>query len=229
MSDFPKVRTLSGAGSQAGASVLSSNKVLRNTYILLSVTLLFSAAMAGVSIALGVPPLPWWMALIGMFGLLFLVNATRNSAAGIASVFAFTGFFGFMLGPVISAYLRFLPNGGEVVMTALGGTGLIFAGMSIYAIKSRRDFSWMGGMLMAGMIVVFVAALANIFLHMPALQIAISAVAMLVFSAMMLYDTSRIINGGETNYLMATISLYLDIYNVFISLLQLAGIASSDD
>jgi len=216
------------APSYASGSALSTNKVLRNTYLLLSMTLLFSAATAGIAMAIGAPVLPWWAALAGMFGLLFLVNATKNSAAGIASVFAFTGFVGFMLGPIISLYLR-MPNGGEVVTTSLLGTGAIFLGLSAYAVTTRKDFSYMGGFLFAGVIAIFVLALANIFLALPWLSLAISAAAMLVFSALILFDTSRIVNGGETNYLMATIALYLDIYNVFISLLNITGFLSGDE
>lgn len=223
-----RVQGYATTGSYAGASPLATNKVLRNTYLLLSMTLLFSAATAGVAMAISAPPLPWWAMLIGMFGLLFLVHKTKDSAAGIASVFAFTGFMGFVLGPVISAYLL-LPNGGQVVTTSLLGTGAIFLGLSAYAVTTRKDFSYMGGFLFAGVIAIFVLALANIFLQLPWLSLAISAAAMLVFSALILYDTSRIISGGETNYLMATIALYLDIYNIFISLLNITGFLSGDD
>jgi len=225
----PKLRTYASSTAYGASSALAQNKVLRNTYLLLSMTLLFSAAMAGVAMAVGAPPLPWWMMLIGMFGLLFLVNATRNSGAGIASVFAFTGFLGFALGPMISAYVAVVPNGAQMVALSLGGTGAIFLGMSGYALASKRDFTGMGSFLMIGVIVLFVASLANIFLDISGLQLAISAAAIVVFSLLMLYDTSRIINGGETNYLMATIALYLDIYNVFVHLLSLTGFMSSDD
>lgn len=223
------VKTSPRAYADTARSVIAGNKVLRNTYLLLSMTLLFSAAMAAVAMALNVPPMPWWVTLIGMFGLLFLVNATRNSAAGIVSVFAFTGFFGFILGPTLTAYLTFVPNGAQMVGVALGGTGTIFLAMSAYALTSKKDFSYMGSFLMIGVLVLFVAMLANIFLDIAGLQLAISAAAIVVFSLLMLYDTSRIINGGETNYLMATIALYLDIYNVFVHLLALTGIWGGDE
>ena len=226
----PQFRTVPTTGALGGVSAaVSANKVLRNTYLLLSMTLLWSAALAGVAMAVGAPAFPWWLNLIGMLGLLFLVHATRNSAMGIVSVFAFTGFMGFTLGPMLSAYLSFVPNGGQLVAMSLGGTGVIFVAMSAYAVTSKKDFSFMGGFLLAGLVIVLLAGIANIFLAMPALQIAISAAAIGVFSALILFDTSRIIHGGETNYLMATISLYLDIYNIFVHLLSLTGILSGDD
>lgn len=210
-------------------SLLVTNKVLRNTYILLSMTLLFSAATAGLSMAIGAPALPWWMNLIGMLGLLFAVHATRNSGWGLAMVFAFTGFIGFTTGPMLTAYLKFVPNGGQMVALCLGGTGAIFAAMSAYAITSKKDFSFMRGFLLAGVLIVLIAGIANIWLGMTGLALAISVVAIGIFSALILFDTSRIIHGGETNYITATVSLYLNLYNIFISLLNITGITSSDD
>ena len=210
-------------------SVFATNKVLRNTYILLSMTLLFSAATAGLSMAIGAPALPWWMNLIVMLGLLFGVQAARNSVWGLPLVFAFTGFIGFTTGPMLTAYLKFVPNGAHLVAFSLGGTGAIFAAMSAYAVTSKKDFSFMGGFMLAGMLLVLLAGIANIWLHMTGLALAVSVASIGIFSAMILFDTSRIIHGGETNYITATVSLYLDLYNIFISLLNLTGIISTDD
>jgi modulator of FtsH protease len=211
------------------ASLLETHKVLRNTYMLLSMTLLFSAAMAGVSMALQVPPLHWALMLGGMIGLLFLTHFTRNSIWGLASVFAFTGFIGFATGPVINAYLTAFSNGGQLVMVALGGTGTIFMALSAYALTTRKDFSYMRGFVMIGLLTVIIAAVANIFLQMSGLALAISTAAIGVFSALILFDTSRIIHGGETNYISATVALYLNIYNIFMSLLHLTGALGGDD
>jgi len=208
--------------------VLSTNKVLRNTYALLSMTLLFSALTAGVAVVTHAPPLPWFIVLAGFFGLFFLTSRLSNSAWGLAAVFALTGFMGYTLGPILSLYLA-LPNGPQIVMTALGGTGAIFLGLSGYALVTRKDFTFMGGFLAVGLLVVILAMLANIFLAIPALTMTLSAVVVLLMSGFILYDTSRIINGGETNYIMATVALYIDIYNLFINLLQLLGIFSGDD
>ncbi|WP_297529236.1 Bax inhibitor-1/YccA family protein [Thiohalobacter sp.] len=215
--------------SRAETSALETNKVLRQTYMLLSMTLLFSAGMAGLSMAMNMPPMTYLVSVGIAFLLLWLVlPRTANSGAGLAVVFAFTGLMGFGLGPILSMYLA-IPNGGQVVMTALGGTGVIFMALSAYAMTTRRDFSFLGGFLFVGLIVVLVAAIANIFLAIPALSLAISAIAVLIFSGLILFDTSRIINGGETNYIMATVALYLDIYNLFLHLLQLLGAFSGDD
>lgn len=225
------VRTQPGAYREpvAEASLLETNKVLRNTYLLLSMTLLFSAAMAAVSMALKVPPLHWAITLVGMLGLLFLTHATRNSVWGLASVFAFTGFIGFTTGPMLNAYLTAYSNGAQLVMTAAGGTGAIFLGLSAYALTTRRDFSGMGKFLMMGVIALVVASIANIFLGIGGLALAISTAAIVVFSLLILYDTSRIVNGGETNYISATVALYLNIYNIFISLLQLTGVFGGEE
>lgn len=209
-------------------SVVNTNKVLRNTYMLLGMTLLFSALCAGVSMAMNFPPLPWFISLALMFGLLFLVNATANSAWGILTVFLFTGFFGLMLGPMLSFYLA-MPGGSQLVLQALAGTAVVFFGLSAYALTTRKDFSFMGGFLMVGMIVAIVAMIANIFLAIPALSLTISAAVVMIMSGLILFDTSRIVNGGETNYIRATVSLYLNIYNLFIHLLSLMSALSGDD
>jgi modulator of FtsH protease len=218
-------RTMQSHRSEA--SVLATNKVIRNTYILLSMTLAFSALTAGVSMALGLPHPGLILTLIGYFGLLFLTTKLRNSPAGILAVFALTGFMGYTLGPILSAYLS-LPNGGQIVMQAMGGTAAIFLGLSGYALTSRKDFSFMGGFLMVGILVAFLGGLAAIFFEMPALSLAVSAMFVLLMSGLILWETSNIIHGGETNYIMATVTLYVSIYNLFTSLLHLLGFMNND-
>jgi modulator of FtsH protease len=210
------------------ASILVTNKLIRNTYTLLSITLLFSALTAALSVVLMMPPMTYLLCIGGAFLLMWLVlPRTANSAAGLGVVFAITGLLGFALGPILTMYLS-LPNGPQIVMTALGGTGVIFLGLSGYALTTRRDFSFMGGFLIVGFLVVLGAALLNIFLAIPALSLALSAVIVMLMSGFILYDTSRIINGGETNYILATVSLYMSIFNIFINLLHLLGFAGDD-
>ena len=203
-------------------SVLSTNKVLRNTYTLLSMTLLFSALCAGIAVMTNMPPLGMIVTLVGYFGLLFLTTRFRNSGLGLLFVFALTGFMGLTLGPILNAYLS-LPNGDQIIMTAMGGTGIIFLGLSGYALTTRKDFSFIGGFLMVGILVAFLAGIASIFLSMPGLSLAVSAMFVLLMSGLILYQTSQIIHGGETNYIMATVTLYVSIYNLFVSLLHLLG------
>lgn len=198
--------------------------VLRNTYLLLSLTLLFSAAMAGLAIVNNAKPLVWYIQLIGMIGLLLLVNALRNSALGLLAVFAFTGFMGYTLGPVLSAYMLTYKNGAQLIFTALGGTGLTFMGLSAVVLTTRKDFGFLGNFLFIGLLVVAVASIANIFFHVSGIQLAVSAAMIFIASGLILFDTSRIIHGGETNYISATVSLYLDIFNLFVSMLQLLGV-----
>ena len=209
-------------------TALTTNKVLRNTYTLLSMTLLFSTITAGIAVATHAPPLHWLITLGGYFGLLFLTSALRNSAWGLAAVFALTGFMGFTLGPILNMYLG-LPNGPQIVMTALGGTGAIFLGLSGYALVTRKDFSFLGAFLMVGMLVAFLAGLAAMLFSMPGLSLAVSAMIVLLMSGLILFQTSEIINGGETNYIMATVTLYISLYNLFLSLLQLLGVFSGDE
>lgn len=208
-------------------AILATNKVLRNTYSLLSMTLIFSAIMAFVGIAMNVG---YGMALVAdiiAIGLLwFALPRTANSGAGIGVIFAITGLFGLGLGPVISHYLAINPS---IVMTALGGTGVIFLGLSGYALTTRKDFSFMAGFLMVGMLVVLGAALLNIFMQMPVLFLVINAAVVMIMSGFILYQTSSLINGGETNYIMATASLFLSILNLFQALLHLLGAFSGDD
>ncbi|HBH35073.1 MAG TPA: BAX inhibitor protein [Gammaproteobacteria bacterium] len=208
--------------------VLATNKVLKNTYMLLSSTLLFSALMAVVSIYLEMPPMAYMGAVIvSMLLGMFVLPRTANSTSGIGVIFLITGLLGFGLGSIITQYLA-MPKGPEIIGTAFAGTGIIFLSLSAYVLTSRRDFSFMGGFLFAGMITVVIAMVANIFLALPALSLALSAAIILLMSGLILFDTSRIINGGETNYIMATYSLYLSIFNIFISLLQILGIMGDD-
>jgi modulator of FtsH protease len=208
-------------------SVLSTNKVIRNTYALLSLTLLFSALTASVAVVTNMPPFNPIITLVGYFGLLFLTTRFRDSGLGLLFVFALTGFMGLTLGPIVSAYLH-LPNGGQIVMTAMGGTGVIFLGLSGYALTTRKDFSFIGGFLMVGILVAFLAGLASLFFTLPGLSLAVSAMFILLMSGMILYETSQIIHGGQTNYIMATVTLYIAIYNLFLSLLQLLGVMSDE-
>ncbi|MDE0479945.1 MAG: Bax inhibitor-1/YccA family protein [Gammaproteobacteria bacterium] len=207
-------------------SVLAVNKVLRNTYMLLSLTLAFSAFTAMLST--NAPPLNPWIFLIGAFGLLFITQALANSAWGLVSVFAFTGFFGYALGPIIGFYLS-TQGGTDIVMTALGGTAFIFFGLSGYALTSRRDFSFMRGFLGAGALVLMAAVVIGLIWPMPALQLALSSAFMLFASALILWQTSSIIHDGERNYILATITLYLSIYNLFMSLLHLLTAFTGND
>lgn len=208
--------------------IVSQHGVLRNTYMLLSLTLLFSAGMAGVSMALEVPPLGW-LTLIGYFALLFLTAYLRNSIWGLVSVFALTGFMGFTLGPILNFYLQALSNGGQIVMMALGGTGAIFLGLSGYALTTKRDFSGWGSFLTVGIIVAFLLGLGAYFFQIPALSLAVSAMFVLLMGGLILFQTQQIIRGGETNYIMATVTLYVSIYNLFLSLLQLLGAFMGED
>jgi len=207
---------------------LATNRVLRNTYLLLSMTLLFSAVSAAISMALNLPHPGLLLTLAGYFGLLYLTTKFRNRELGIAFVFALTGFMGYTLGPILNAYLA-LPSGGQVVMTAMAGTALIFLGLSTYVRLTRKDFSFMGGFLFAGILTAFFAALGAFFFEMPALALAVSALFVLLMAGLILYETSNIIHGGETNYVMATVTLFVAIFNLFTSLLHLLGFMGGDD
>lgn len=214
---------------QVRGSALATNKVLRNTYMLLAATLGFSALTAGLSMALNLPHPGLIITLVGYFGLLFAVHKTANSALGLVFVFALTGFMGFTLGPIISMYLQALPNGGQVVTTALGITAATFVGLSAYAIKTEKDFSYLGGFLMVGIIGAFLLGLVALFFNMPTLSLVVSGVFVIAMGGLILFQTSQIIGGGETNYILATVTLYVSIYNLFTSLLHLLGALSGDD
>ena len=199
------------------------NKLIRNTYMLLSMTLFFSAFMAGVAMVAGLPRMHWAITLVGFFGLLFLTNMLRNSVWGLISVFALTGFMGLTLGPVISAYITVFSNGAELVMMAFGSTAIIFLGLSGYVLVTRKDFNFMGSFLFIGILVAFLAGLGAIIFNIPSLSLAVSAMFVLLMSGYILYQTSEIVHGRETNYIMATVDLYVSIYNLFLSLLHLFG------
>jgi len=209
-------------------SVLATNKVIRNTYLLLSLTLAFAAVVAGVAVALKLPHPGILLTLVGYFGLLFAVHKLKDSGLGILAVFGLTGFMGYTLGPIVSRYLG-LPNGGEVVMQALGATAVLFIGLSGYALTTRKDFSFMGGFLTVGVLVALVAGLAAVFFEIPALSLTVSAAFVLLMSGLILYETSNIIHGGETNYVLATVTLFVSIFNLFTSLLQLFGFMGRDE
>lgn len=215
--------------SRPESSILETNKVLRNTYLLLSLTLLFSALTAGASMALNLPHPGMIITMVGYFGLLFLTTKFSDRGLGIFFVFALTGFMGLTLGPIINMYIHAFSNGHELVLTALGGTGVIFLGLSGYALTTRKDFSFLGGFLMVGILVAFLAGIGAVIFAIPALSLAVSAMFILLMSGMILYQTSAIIHGGETNYILATISLYVSIYNLFLSLLQILGALSGED
>ena len=220
------------AVARSREAILATNKVLRNTYMLLSMTLLFSAAMAAVSMVINAPYMGFWPLLVS-FALLFVINKFQNSAWGIVLVFAFTGILGFALGPVIAYYLQ-APGGNEIVMTSIGLTGVIFLSLSGYTLTTQKDFSFMRGFLFTGMMVV-IGAMLIMFVgsffgfYVSGLHLALSAAIVILMSGFILFDTSRIIHGGQTNYIMATVSLYLDIYNLFIALLHLTGAFGGDD
>jgi len=218
--------TTSTARSQT--AVLSTNKVIRNTYTLLSMTLLFSALIAGVSMSLNLPHPGLLLTLGGYFGLLFATAKFRNSSLGLAFVFALTGFMGYTLGPILNSYLA-MTNGSQIITTAMAGTGAIFLALSGYALTTRKDFSFMGGFLMVGILVAFLGGLGAVLFEIPVLSLAVSAMFILLMSGLILYETSNIIHGGETNYIMATVSLFVSIFNLFTSLLHLLGVMSGDD
>lgn len=221
-------KSLYDVGSTGIESVLSTNKVLKNTYMLLGLTLLVSTVTAGMSMAMGLGQGTALILMLVGFGLLFVVHKTADSSKGLLAIFAFTGVMGASIGPMLNYYLA-MPNGPSLVMQALGGTAVVFFGLSAYALTTRKDFSYMGGFLMVGLLVAVVAMIANIFLAIPALSLTISAAVVMIMSGLILFDTSRIINGGETNYIRATVALYLDIYNLFIHLLSLLSAFSGDD
>ena len=201
-------------------SILASHSVLRNTYFLLSLTLLFSALTAALSVSIHARP-GFLLSILGMFGLSFLTQKLRYSPWGIVAVFAFTGFMGFILGPLLDMVMRTFANGGQIIMTSLGATGLIFMSLSGYVLTTRKNFSYLGGFLFVATMVVFLAAIAGIFLKMPVFNLLISGAFALISSAYILYTTSEIINGGEDNYIIATASLFVSIFNLFVSLIQI--------
>ena len=219
-------RTLTADRAQ---SALATNKVLRNTYALLSLTLLFSGAVAGTAMAVNAPHPGLIITLVGYFGLLFAVEKTKNSGWGLVTVFGLTGFMGYTLGPILSAYIGAFSNGGQIVMLAMGGTGAIFLGLSAYALTSGRRFNQWAGALFVGILVAFVLGLGAVIFNIPALSLAVSAMFVLLMSGLILYQTGEIVHGGETNYISATVTLFVSIYNLFLSLLQLLGAFMGED
>ena len=207
-------------------AVFATNKLIRNTYMLLSMTLLFSAATAGISMVTNIPHPGLLITLVANFGLLFLIQALKDSVWGIASVFALTGFMGLTLGPILNMYVSHFANGTELIMTALGGTGAIFVGLSGYALATRKDFSFMGGFLFAGILVAFLAGIGAAIFALPTLSLVVSGMFVMLMSGLILYQTSAMIHGGETNYILATVTLYVSIYNLFMSLLHLLALFS---
>jgi modulator of FtsH protease len=220
--------TMTNTTARSQTDVLATNKVIRNTYSLLSMTLLFSALAAGISMAMNLPHPGLLLTLAGYFGLLFATAKFRNSSLGLVFVFALTGFMGYTLGPILNAYMA-LPDGGQIVMTAMGATGAIFLGLSGYALTTRKDFSFMGGFLMVGILVAFIAGLGAVFFEMPGLSLAVSSMFVLLMAGLILYETSNIIHGGETNYIMATVTLFVAIFNLFTSLLHLLGFMNGEE
>ncbi|WP_298442815.1 Bax inhibitor-1/YccA family protein [uncultured Ferrimonas sp.] len=202
------------------------NRVLRNTYMLLSMTLLFAAAVAGAAMAFGWPHPGLIITLVGFYGLLFLVHKTQNSSAGIPAVFALTGFMGYTLGPILAMYLG--AGMGDVIIMAFGGTAMVFFGLSAYVLMTGKDMSFMGGMMQAGFWVIIAMFIANLFLNIPALSMAMSGMFILFSSGAILMQTSAIIHGGERNYISATVTLFVSLYNIFVSLLSLLGMGGDD-
>jgi modulator of FtsH protease len=214
------------AVTRSSGAILQTNKLIRNTYMLLSMTLIFSGLTAFLSVAMNAPyGIAFVATLVGIGMLWFVLPRTQNSSAGIPVIFAITGLLGFGLGPMLSYYLNVNPN---IVMVAMGGTGAIFLGLSGYALTTRKDFSFMGGFIFVGMLVAIGAMVVNIFLGIPALALAVSAAVIMIMSGFILFQTSAMIHGGETNYISATASLFLSILNIFTSLLHILG-AFGDD
>lgn len=210
-------------------SLLSTHTVLRNTYLLLSLTLLFSAVCAWFAVATQASYMSSLVTMLAGFGLLFVTSALRNSGWGIVAIFAFTGCMGYSMGPLLNHFIRGYSNGGQLILTALGGTGITFFATSAYVLVTKKDMSHLGKFLMIGLVVCIVASIGNIFLKMPAMQLAISSLMVFISTMLMMYDTSRILHNGERNYIMATISLYLDIQMLFQNLLMLLGIFNQKD
>jgi modulator of FtsH protease len=212
-----KHQTISRTRSE---SLLATHQVLRNTYFLLGLTILFSAFSAWFAMSIGAAPVGWF-GLIAMFGLLFLVQATANSIWGLPATFLFTGFMGYILGPTLNYFMHAFTNGGALITTAFGATGIIFLALSSYVLATRKDFSYMGGFLFVGVMIAFMGSIAAVLFSMPLMHLIISGFFTLICSGLILFHTSNIINGGERNYILATISLYIALYNIFVNLLHI--------
>lgn len=227
MAQVRRIPSLS-TGSSLSLDRPQAAKVLRNTYALLSLTILFAAGIAALAVANSWPAPGLVITLVGYFGLLFAVHKLQNSGWALPAVFALTGFMGYTLGPLLSRTLE-LPGGAGTIVAALAATGATFVALSAYVLTTRRDFSFMGGFLFAGMVIALIAGLGAVFLQMPALGLAVAAMVALLSAGLILFETSRIVTGGETNYVLATVGLYVSIFNLFTSLLSLFGFASSDE
>ena len=201
---------------------LATNQVIRNTYLLLSMTLLTSAVTAGFAMMAGASYVNPFIMLIVFIGMPFVINYFRNSAWGLLLTFVFTGFMGYVLGPVLNYYLA-MSNGSQIVASAMTTTAVVFFSLSAYALTTRKNFSFMGGFLFAGLIVVLLAIVANLFLNIPALSLTISSIAVMLMAGLILYDTSRMIHDPNANYIMMTVSIYANIYVMFVHLLNLFG------
>ncbi len=213
---------------QRGTSIVQTNKVLRNTYLLLSLTLIFSAVTAGWSMMIAAPVLNPFLTLFIYLGLLFGVQMTRNSPMGLVLTFALTGFLGWTLGPILNFYITSFSNGSELIMIALGSTGAIFLGLSAIALNPKRDFSRLGSFLGIGALIALVAIIVNLFLQMPALYLALSVIIAFISGGLILWQTNQIVRGGETNYIVATVTIYVSILNIFLTILQFLGIFSGN-
>jgi modulator of FtsH protease len=220
---------------QTGSEVLQTventvevNRVLRNTYLLLSLTLLFSAACSWYAMSINARPVGIFILLVGMFGLYFLTYATRKSGWGILSIFAYTGFMGYVLGPILNMYIKGFSNGPQIIITALGATGVVFVGLSAYTLISRKNFSYLGGAIAIGALLAFLVGIGAALFNLPMLQLMVSGAFALISAGYILFTTSSIINGGERNYILATVTLYVAIFNLFVSLLNILGALSGN-
>ncbi len=225
---LPRDQRLPGAGGALQQDRPDVTRVLKNTYALLSLTLLWSAGVAATGVALQLPAPGLIVTLAGFFGLLFAIHKTQNSVWALPLVFALTGFMGYTLGPLLTHTLA-LPGGAQTIVTALVATGATFVALSAYVLTTRRDFSFMGGFLFAGIVVAIMLALGAMFFQMPALALAVSGLVALLSVGLILFETSRIVNGGETNYVLATVGLYVSVFNLFTSLLSLLGMGGGDE
>ena len=209
------------ANTTVNARVVSQNLVLKNTYLLLGMTFCFSSLMTLFSMSIGAAPLNpiLWIALV--IGLQYGVIATSRSAWGIPMIFAFTGFLGYTLGPILMMYTALFSNGYDLIFTSLGATGLIFVSLSAYVVTHQKNYSYMGGILFSAILVAFMAGIAAILFNIPLLSIVVSGAFALISSALIMYHTSEIVHGGETNYILATMSIFVALFNLFLSLLRI--------
>ena len=214
--------------SQSRQASFANSRIICNTYLLLTLTLLTSTITAAIAMNTGAQPVNWILMLAVFIGMPFIINRFRNSVWGLMLTFVFTAFMGYVLGPILNLYLS-LNNGSQIVMLAFGSTAAIFIGLSAYTFATKKDFSYMRSFLFTGLIVLLIAIIANLFLAIPLLSLTISSVAVLLMSGLILYDTSRMIHGGETNYIMMTVSLYANIYVLFIHLLNLFSVMHGNE